>query len=285
MTTEDRLRAAMRAHAESIEPAPDGWTRIQERLHTMPSRRARFLVVPAAAATVAAVLIGVSLLGDDDPTAPPVAEPTSTTTTAPPPSTTTTTAPAARYPANAVWPAQDSPRRFATPPELARAFARDFLGMKSPVVKTFRQNEPRAGEIDIHPNPRASIRTILTVQENDSGWFVTSANSPSIELDVPAADAAVTSPMKLSGRSVAYEGQVQMTLLEEGEPRFGTTLGSGYFTGNGDVKGPFTASLKFTSPRTPTGLLVLWTSSAEDGGLMEATIRRVRFGGHERPPS
>ena len=277
MTTEERLRTAIRAHTESIEPASDGWTRIQERLHTMPNRRARYLIVPAAAAAVGAVLIGVSLLGDDDSAPPPAALPASTTTEAPATTTTTTTTAPPRRPANALFPSQESSAAFGTPAELARAFARDFLGMKSPVVKSFRENEPHAGEIDIHPNPRASIRTILTVQENESGWFVTSANSPNLELDVPADGATVSSPMKLRGRSIAFEGQVQMTLLEEGEPVFGTTLGNDFFTGNGSEKGPFDATLRFSRSRTATGLLVLWTGSAEDGGLVEATVRRVKF--------
>ena len=83
----------------------------------------------------------------------------------------------------ALWPPSG---RLRDPEWLAEAFAVDFLGHVDPVIKPFRQNEPSAGEIDIHPNPRAGIHTVLSVQRYRRGWVVSSADSPNIELDNPS---------------------------------------------------------------------------------------------------
>ena len=267
MTIEDRLRDAIRAETDSIEPGVGGWEKIQMKLGNQRGRRARYLVVPAAAAIVVGVLVGVSLLDGEETTPPVFDNPPSPT-----PVTTTTTAPCDP----ALWGTEGS--GFATPEELARSFAVDFLGMPNPVVKNFRQNEPHVGEIDIHPNPRVSIRTILTVQERDIGWIVTSANSPDIEIDQPTDDELVTSPLTVTGRSIVFEGQVQVAILEEvGTLVAGRRVGAGFYTGPGTEMGAFSAKFDFTRPSTRGGVLVLWTNSAEDGGVMQATVRRLRF--------
>lgn len=275
MTTEDRLRDAIRARADSIEPSAEGWQRIEAKLGTARhGRRGRYVVVPAAAACVAAALVGASLIADDDAPQPIANDPSPSATSTTGPAPTTTVVPTrSAY----LWPSDPS-RGYATPELLANAFAVDFLGMSDPVIKPFRQNEPSAGEIDIHPNPRASIRTVLSVQRTSAGWVVSAANSPSIELDTPEHVAVVSSPIELAGRSRSFEGNILVTLLEDGSTlAAGRTIGDGFFTGHGTEMGPFTASLRFGPPSTDEGVLVLYTRSMEDGSVVEATVRRVRF--------
>jgi hypothetical protein len=68
-TLEDRVRAALRAHAEDFSADPDAWTRIRARSRAAGTRRggprwsrlSRFLIPAAAAAAVVAVVVGVTV--------------------------------------------------------------------------------------------------------------------------------------------------------------------------------------------------------------------------------
>jgi hypothetical protein len=71
-TLEDRVRTALRAHAEDFSADPDAWARIQRRSLTARSRRARvrwsrpgrFLIPAAAAAAVVAIVVAAVSLSD-----------------------------------------------------------------------------------------------------------------------------------------------------------------------------------------------------------------------------
>jgi hypothetical protein len=68
-TLEDRMRAALRAHAEDFSAHPDAWAQIQARRQAARRRRgrprwsglSRFLIPAAAAAAVVAIVVGVTV--------------------------------------------------------------------------------------------------------------------------------------------------------------------------------------------------------------------------------
>jgi hypothetical protein len=80
------------------------------------------------------------------------------------------------------------------------------------------------------------------------------------------------------GTSTAFEAQVDWEVREEGQTA-GRKLGEGFFMGgsNGEF-GPFDAQLAFSAPTRPNGAIVLFTRSAEDGSVQEATVVPVTFG-------
>jgi len=279
-TNEDRLRDALRARAASVQPADDGWARIEQRI----SRRRRgikqFLLIGLAVAAVPGTIAVAAAIQDDD-AKPLVVGPNTTTSTSISP-TTVPVVGAPRY----VFPWDDG-TRFDTPASLADAFARDFLGMRNPIVDEFRAGDSRSGEIDVHAFARG-VATTLLVREESTGWMVSSASTPNIQLDSPEQFDTVNSPFTLTGRSVAFEGTVRVALLSWGtsmrcvpatdtcgsEPR---VLANEFFTGHGTELTPFETTLSYSAQGTTTGVLVLWTDSAEDGSLQEATIRILRL--------
>jgi hypothetical protein len=94
MSREDRLRQALHAYADRVEPDPATWDRVQAGM--VRRRWPRFLGFGAAlaAATATAVLATVVVTGDDDPTTQVSIRPAQTAPpTVPPPSTTASTTP------------------------------------------------------------------------------------------------------------------------------------------------------------------------------------------------
>ena len=101
------------------------------------------------------------------------------------------------------------------------------------------------------------------------------ATTANIELSEPAALATISSPVRLQGRSTAFEGTVNTEVRRDGavEP-----LASGFVMGGASgALEPFTGTLTFVRPTAASGAIVLHTVSAENGQVWEATVVRVNF--------
>jgi hypothetical protein len=281
--TEDRLRDALRAEASGVTPG-EGWVTIESRLSEAVPRNRTRLLMAAAAATLAVVAAVAVIAQPEDKQTPVVTDP------GPGAATTVTTEAVVVVPTGPpfMWPFDDT-KPYETPEALADAFARDFLFMPDPTLSEYRPGDNNSGEIDVHPNPRARAGTTLLVRRTQSGWEVLTAMSDNLQLDAPEALDEITSPVTLRGRSVAFEGQVQVTLLRYGtsmQCAFPTdTCGSNpgvlantHFTGNGTEMGPFETKLNYTPSPQPYALLVLWSASGENGTVVDATVRLVRLG-------
>jgi hypothetical protein len=291
MNTEERLRDALHGEAAHIEPR-EGWNMIESRITTAaaPRNRTRYLMAAAAAALVLSAAVAVIATQDDTKT-PVVTGPetTSAPTTTPAITPTTVVTPTTAValdlgPHRGILWSQSA----ATPRAIADLFARDFLNMPNPNVGEYQAGDSRSGEIVVHPKPTGTLATTLSVRQFDGQWYVIAANAGNLELDAPATDARITSPVHLTGRSIAFEGQVQVAVL-----RYDTTLqctvptdvcgsdpgvyANTYFTGSGDEKRAFATDVTFTKPQSEYGYVVLWTNSAEDGTVSEATVRLIRF--------
>ena len=197
----------------------------------------------------------------------------STTTT----SSTSSTSSTSLLPSTwmAVWPtASSSP--YATPAAAARTFAIHVLQMKHPILEPYRAGDSRSGEVPIRATSTGPETTVLVRQlANDNSWWVLGASTAAIDITHPAALSTVHSPFELSGRSTAFEAVVNVTLRGDGlvAPLVETTVMGG---ANG-VMGPFHTTLHFTSPSSHYGTLVLYTRSAKDGSVTEASVIRVKF--------
>jgi hypothetical protein len=271
MSTEDRLRAAVTAATDTVEPS-EGWDNIQARIERREHQWRRPAVVfPAVAAVLAAVVLAAALLTADRGDKTDVI-------TEPPVTTTPTPEPDPEVATPSLWPPTGTSQSFEDPKALALSFAKDFLGMPNPVIGDFR--EP--GEVDIRPKPQATglITTLEVVKSSVGAWSVTEARAANLQMDTPARDASLTSPVQLSGRSRAFEATVNVTILDAGQVLArGPHLAQTFFTGGGagaELE-PFQTTVEFPTPTQSSGMVVLSTASAEDGSLSEATVRRVRF--------
>lgn len=303
MNVDDRLRRALHDEADAIEPDPQSWSRVETGVRRARRRRRAGAGLATAAVVVAALVAVPSLLDRDDArveTTPAHPGPTSTTATSAAPTSTstttsTTTTTITATPGNdvsdAIWPftsqdqldayeANPGVGMFFDPEATALEFARTYLGMPDPV---------RDGDIDrtdaddavvrVRPKPSSRIVTRVAVERFDGTtgpWSVTGATTDHIVLEVPDAGTRITSPVYVAGQSIAFEAVVRVEVREDGQS-FGQSLGSTIVMGGGTEMAPFSGDITFDTPTATSGAIVLFTDSAEDGSIVEATVIRIRF--------
>lgn len=278
--TEARLRDALRARAETIEPSPGGLDQIEERLmnetKTDPTRRRMLAAVGIAAAVVLGVVAFVVTDDDDAPVATDSTTTSSTTTTA---ETTTTTEPPFSSevdPYGVAYPAPGTSQRFDSPEAAGAGYARDVLGFTELVVGEFREGDSRSGELPISDR-EGGIETIVFVRlMEDDTWFVLGSQTEDITVDAPTARDDVSSPFETTGQALAFEGTVDVIVRTQDDPAL---IGEGFVTGSGTPPAaPFEGSIEFDAPSADTpGIIVYRVLSAEDGHVVQATSFPVRL--------
>ena len=226
------------------------------------------LIILAVITVVAAMVV---LTRDDEPS--PSGSTDTTEQTSP------TTAPLATTPQvrenTAIWPAPAADYAFATPREAAESFAVDFLGFRNPIVGEFQQGDSRSGEIEIRPIATGPVTTVLLRQlSGEDTLAVLGSATANIEITAPEAMASISSPVTVTGRAHAFEGNVNVRVWNDE----GGIIGEGFVTGGGDEMRPFTGAISFETPGTPYGALLFVTHSAMDGSVWEAASFRVEFG-------
>ena len=204
----------------------------------------------------------------------------STTTSSTTVPVTSTTAPVTPSTSDAtwmsLWPDTATVVRYDSPTTVALAFAHRVLRMTSPVAQPFQQGDTRSGEVPIEPD-RTGPTTIVLVRQlaSDASWWVLGAIGGSVQIDAPEQFATVSSPLRVSGRSTAFEAVVNLALYQDGSSSAlaeGTAMG-----GSMGEMGPYATTLSFASPSRHYGVLVVYTRSAKDGSVLEASAIRVRF--------
>lgn len=234
--------------------------------------RARWWILALLALAVVGVLVALVVTSDDEETAPTTTG--STATSAATTETTATTAPAIDR-SSAVWPAEGSGLAYTDPVAATRAFAEDFLGFQDPVVGDLRQGDSRSGEVDVQPSATGPVTTVLVRQlSGEATWSVLGAGTELIQVTEPAAGDTITSPVQVRGSALAFEGNVQVDVRQDGRSE---PLGSGFVTGGGDIVRPFEGRIEYGIPIAERGALVFFTTSAEDGRMWSATVLRVTF--------
>lgn len=261
-----------------------------------PGRPRRQLLVVALGVVVALVVAsGVALVvlraGDDEaaPVATVTTTTTATTTVATPttvPATVPGTAPPTTGPpadtATAVWPYAASSTRYRDPRAAARGFAVDYVGVPDPRAGPFLAGDGRSGEVEV-----GGMRVLVRQLGPDGSWWVLGSVADRIRLDSPSALDVISSPVRLRGRSSAFEANVSVEIRGDGNR---APLGTGHVMGGaGATLEPFDGNVTFADP-TPVaaGAVVLFERSAADGRVHAATVVRVYFatgGGSEPAPA
>jgi hypothetical protein len=269
--------------SEPVEAVPE------DAVPASPRDRNRRWLVAALVTVIAVIAALVAVIawpddGDDTAstgptttvtTAPPTTE---TPTTAAPTTAPTTAAPTTVPPAvdttTAVFPSAGAPR-YLDPVAAARAFAVDFVGFTHPVAGPYRAGDNRSGEVVVRAKSTGPATTVMLRRlGTDGSWWVIGAATENVIVTSPEAGDVIGNPLTVIGSALAWEGNVKGEIRQDGTR---APLGTGVFTGGGDVMRPFSGSISYTAPSQPYGALVLVTHSAEDGRVWQATVVRVAF--------
>jgi hypothetical protein len=199
---------------------------------------------------------------------------TSTSTTTTTSNTTTTTLVA--QPDSAVWPFASTATRFATPLLAAETFVVDYLGFTSPIIEPFQQGDTRSGEVPVKATLNGAVTTVLVRQlTSDQSWWVIGAVSGNIQLTSPSALQAIGNPVLLKGTSTAYEAVVNVQIRQD--DTLAPLVRSTVMGGSMGVMGPFSKSIAYKTPTSTGGAIVMYTLSAKDGSVQEASVLRIAF--------
>ncbi len=175
-----------------------------------------------------------------------------------------------------LWPNPATALRYGSPTSAALAFARHVLKMASPVAQSFQQGDSRSGEVPIQPDATGPTTIVLVRQlASDTSWWVLGSIAGEVQIDVPEQFATVSSPLRVSGRSTAFEAVINLALYQDDSTAAlaqGTAMG-----GSMGKMAPFARTLAYPEPTSSYGVLVVYTRSAKDGSVLEASATRVRF--------
>lgn len=103
----------------------------------------------------------------------------------------------------------------------------------------------------------------------------TNCTTQNIVVTLPIADQVFTSPAKISGKAIAFEGTVSWRIKDA----TGSQLAKGTVTTVGDAAqcAPFESNITFPLPSTTNGTLEFYTVSAKDGSEQDLVSVPVKF--------
>lgn len=303
MNTDDKIRAILRMEADAVEPSAAGYDAIRTGIEAR-RRRTWWLrgstFAGAAVATAAAV---VAFNVSATPTAieqPPTGTISPSVSAAPSPaaSTTPTVAPKPdSTPLGTIWPLTTHGELRAwqadrsTYPALsglessAVAFAKNYLLIADATVASEDMRdgsffwEVRRGEQAV------TAVTILEIKDfggDGSGpYLVVQARSNAIEIERPAANGEVASPLAGHGTYKDVDPAINARLRADGPSPFPIELGDvRAVTGPPNV---WDGSIGFTTTAT-TGSLMVTVGSLKDDGISAAAVVPIRFAASAAQP-
>jgi hypothetical protein len=297
------LRESMHGVADTVMPAGDGLSRIQQRVSARRARQRwlRPTLALGSAAAVAVVAVGayaaVHNSGTDKLQTPPIAtQPPPESPSVNPSPSPTPPPPAVAFPKRAIFPftsakderaweqaaAQGHSPWQGDPKAVATAWVANFLQLPSvnQIVKTISSPTKVDVQIGRMQNDASNQReiTVTTVHLVKYGhaWIVTGASDDSglLKIRSPKAGAVVTSPLTASGPGGGFHRAARVEVRDASTP---TKYGEGNDGSFGSTQG-WSASVSFQSPSNPVGVLLVVESSDADGLPIRVTAEQVRFG-------
>jgi hypothetical protein len=170
---------------------------------------------------------------------------------------------------------------------VARAFLTDVVGMRNLTSTGARWRSDFIATVDFrtrvgeNPSARGPISRVA-LGKSKTTFKVYGVTTDTIRVDRPAAAitpsalAVVKSPLTVSGAALAFEGTVNVRVVQVDNGRV-HQLGTGHVTGGGDVMRPFTGQITFAEPSTDIGWLLATELSAYNGAVTKVTAVRVAF--------
>jgi hypothetical protein len=179
----------------------------------------------------------------------------------------------------------------------ARPVARDFLSrvarMPNPRYVGSRFIGDWGAAVDframVYGEPAGTITTVLLSWGNmgfSPIWATTETivvDTPPMELDMSRFP-PVSSPLAVTGRARAWEGYVNLRVLQDNGLAV-RLLGEDYTVGGSDQVKPFSAHVTFARPTTNQGWLVAAEETEHNGEVVKATVLPLIFAGAPVQPS
>jgi hypothetical protein len=283
---EERLRMALQRESERIEVSPDLRRRLNARLGQGSSYRRRMLAASVAVVLVAAG-VAVWLIGGRGPVKESLIGPPGEADTYFAGYWPVSTRADAQAMQQRVDGGEETWRR--EPVRVAQAYAQLALGWDlAPQVEGVPDLVGGAVEIPVAPmigespqkrrGPEHIVRLVSLDGAKEPVWFVAGITSPNIVVDEPRPGATITSPVRVAGTGVAFEGNILGAVVRDATnpDSHGAFSGQPIQAGSTEPM-PFEATLSFPKPDVPAGIVHLKGSSGLGGPSTDVTIVRVRF--------
>jgi hypothetical protein len=279
--TEDRLRSALHASADDVEPdESSALDTIRRRGRTAIVRRRAVLGGALAAVVVGVVAVVVPQLGDETSTVD-VIDPGPEETTVPEPGPTTTVPPA---PAPAeqtyLWPPAGH-ATYADPLETARSFVAEYVGVADPPLGQVMEEEPRRVQVPVYARgENGEVReditrsTIHLFQVEDDTWRVTRALSDAIVVDYMEVAQSAASIL-VGGRGRGFEGTIIITARDGASPPNELTDHEIVIAGSAEELLPFETTLTLSRPPALTDSVFLFNDAGFEGAVPDFTVLRA----------
>ncbi len=137
-------------------------------------------------------------------------------------------------------------------------------------------------DVEVFPNDRASARTLVHVEERSTGFVVVGATADEITVDTPHPNDALSSPLTISGKSVAFEATVGIQL----RPADATTpVFEGNTNGGSTELQPFSTTITPPAIDQPLVLVVFEGDASGAGTMTKATVIPLAAAGAAEPAS
>lgn len=171
----------------------------------------------------------------------------------------------------AIWPQVVAAPGFSSAAAAAQSFATQRLGMPTSLLVTTRVDAHDA-VVGLRTAARGPVTNVRVEYFGAAHWRVISCTTADIELRTPVALSTLASPQAVSGRSLAFEGVVNIRLYVDGrsQPLVATTA-----MGGGTAMTSWRTTLHFHVASPTWGTMVVLAKSPKDGSTAYATARRV----------
>ncbi len=284
---EQRLRDALTATADTVNPGGDGLMRIQQRIgaRRMQQRWLRPVLVLGSVVVVAAVAVGGVALarhGDNAKVSPAQSGPP-----------TSQPVVGADFPAQGFFPFTTAAEEndweqqyagghspwIADPVGVATSWVPNYLKAKN-VDQVIDENvTSTSAEVTLGRDvSEGGLQPVVTVHMVKFGkaWIVTGATSPHdlLKISSPAPGTTVQSPLTVTGPGFGVDEVAKVELRDAETPGLIAEAPTDGF-GNGTPQ--WSATLSFSPPTVDAGVVVAMTMSAADGGVAQIAAQKVAF--------
>jgi len=121
-----------------------------------------------------------------------------------------------------------------------------------------------------YSSPKANNQPQVQNTQNN-----TNQTNPSIAVTLPTADQNIMSPVKVSGNSDTFEGNVRIRIKDNNGKVLADTNTTGGASG---TAAPFSKDVVYTAPSSPQGVVEVFENSAKDGSEINKISVQVTFG-------
>jgi hypothetical protein len=298
---DELLRSSMHDEADTVVPAGDGLSRIQQRVSARRARQRwlRPTMALGSAAAVAVVAVGayaaVHNSGTDKLQTPPITTQPSTEPPSVNPSPSPTPPPAAQaFPKRGIFPFVSAKDERAWEQQAAASSA-DWHGDPQQVATNWMSNVLQVGSLHVTrevsrptkvdvvlgrdqadaSSTRSIDVTTVHLVKYGKAWIVTGASDGrgQLRIGAPAAGSKLASPVTVSGPGYGVDEAAHVMVRDATTP---ATYGDGR-TGSFGVQG-WSANVSFSAPTSPIGVILVVETSSADTLPSRVTAEQVRFG-------